>query len=155
VQSRSDEVRALAAEVERGVRARAEDALEALAAVEERSASLLQAHAAELRRQLDSLERCAEEAGGACEEASPPLDFLQRFRPLCDACERLSLKPVREEIEVSAAEFEQEAVAAVATQAERDREVLQKLLAIKDEMVWSLVEERDELRALLELRRGS
>ena len=143
-------MRALADEVERGVRARAEDALEALAAAEARCALRLQSHAAELRRQLDALERCAEEANSACEDAAAgPLDFLQRFRPLCDACERLSLKPLRQELDVSAAEFEQDALAAVATQAERDRDVLQKLLAVKDEMIWAMVEERDELRARL------
>ena len=30
---------------------------------------------------------------------------------------------------------------------DRDAEVLSKLLAVKDEMIWALVEERDALRA--------
>jgi hypothetical protein len=68
-------------------------------------------------------------------------------------------------------EFEVDARAAVATQAERDKEVLQKLLTVKDQMIWcapagapacisrsrvtdtahcrSLIEERDALRERL------
>ena len=38
--------------------------------------------------------------------------------------------------QVSVEEFELDARAAVATQAERDKEVLQKLLTVKDQMIW-------------------
>jgi hypothetical protein len=72
--------------------------------------------------------------------------------------------------QVSAADFEREARGAAAAAAPaRDAEVLHKLLAVKDQMIWALLEERDALRgaaaataaevgqlraALGELRRG-
>ncbi len=161
MQGRADEVRAIAAEIERGVRAAADDAIEQLRAAEARRGALLQAQTDELGRSLEALERAAEAAAAACSAAEPPLAFLQRFRSLSDTCERLTLKPMREDIEartpharccavctvdrrkhsvngaqVSADAFEEEARAAVASQAERDREVLQKLLTVKDQMIW-------------------
>ena len=71
--------------------------------------------------------------------------------------------------QVDAETFEREARVAAAGLPDRDAEVLSKLLAVKDEMIWALVEERDALRqaqqqavqevghlraALGELRRG-
>ena len=49
--------------------------------------------------------------------------------------------------QVDAETFEREARAAAAGLPDRDAEVLSKLLAVKDEMIWALVEERDALRA--------
>ena len=49
--------------------------------------------------------------------------------------------------QVCAEAFEREARAAAAGPPDRDAEVLHKLLTVKDEMIWSLLEERDALRA--------
>ena len=159
VQGRTDELRAVSADVERAVRAAADDALEQLRGVEARRQALLTAQAEELCRTLEALDGAAAAAAAACAAAEPPLVFLQRFRALTDTCERLAMKPLREDIEVrttppqcpagqrgsthpahhpqvSAEEFEVDARAAVATQAERDKEVLQKLLTVKDQMIW-------------------
>jgi hypothetical protein len=100
VNARSDEVRGISAEVERGVRALADDVADALRACEARRLLQLQAQAEELRRALGALQRCAEEAAAACAAPHPPLAFLERFRALSDACERLTAKPMREDIEV-------------------------------------------------------
>ena len=59
VSARSEELRRCAETVERRVRDSAEDSLEALSAVEARAAALLQAQAADVRRQLEATERCA------------------------------------------------------------------------------------------------
>jgi hypothetical protein len=89
----------VASEVERAVRTAAEEALEGLRAAELRRGALLQAQADELERALEALERTAEGCGAACAASEPPLAFLQRFRALSDTCERLTLKPLREDIE--------------------------------------------------------
>ena len=103
VQGRTDELRAVSADVERAVRATAEDAVEQLRGVEARRQALLSAQAEELCRTLEALDGAAAAAAAACAAAEPPLVFLQRFRALTDTCERLAMKPLREDIEVRAA----------------------------------------------------
>jgi len=146
VQARADELRGIARETERGVRGACEECVEALRGAEARRLLQLQAQGEELRRQLEAVQRTAEAAAQACAGAEPPLAFLDRFAQLSDACERLSAKAVREHIEVDAETFEREARVAAAGLPDRDAEVLAKLLAVKDEMIWALVEERDSLR---------
>lgn len=80
-------------------------------------------------------QRVAEEVSAATSAAESPLRFLERFRALADACDRLSAKPFREDIALSAEEFEREIRLAVA-RPDTEREVLQKLLAVKDQMIW-------------------
>jgi hypothetical protein len=99
VQSRSDEVRGIAADVERGVRGAADDCCEALRGVESRRLLQLASQADALSRALEAVQRCAEAAATACASHAPPLAFLDRFRHLSDACERLTAKPVHEDIE--------------------------------------------------------
>jgi hypothetical protein len=99
VQSRSEEVRGIAADVERGVRAAADDCCEALRGVESRRLLQLASQADALSRALEAVQRCAEAAATACASHEPPLAFLDRFRHLSDACERLTAKPVQEDIE--------------------------------------------------------
>jgi len=152
VSARSEELRRCAETVERRVRDSAEDSLEALSAVEARAAALLQAQAADVRRQLEATERCAADVRAALESSGPPLAFLQAFRPLSDACERLALKPLSEELAVSLEEFESEAREAAASQAEVDADVLKKLCAVKDQLIAALLEERDALRLELQAR---
>lgn len=143
----------MAAGVERARRAALGDALESLRAAEARHAALLSSHADELRRGLDALQRCAEEAARACASSGPPLPFLHRFRELSDAIERLSSKPLPEGADVDVEAWEREAEA-VAAPPDRDAAVLLKLLAVKDHLIWALVEERDGLRAALAEQRA-
>lgn len=100
VQGRADELRAVAADVERAVRCSADDAVEQLRGLEARRQALLAAQVEELMHSVEALDRAAESAAAACAAAERPLVFLQRFRALTDACERLALKPLREDIEV-------------------------------------------------------
>lgn len=137
MQARADDVRSVAAGFERGVRAQAEDALDALRAAEARRTAVLASQSEELRRSLDALERCVEAAASACASSSDdPLPFLHRFRELSDACQRLVGKPVDEGIDVSVEEFERDAEAAASGPWDRDKEILHKLLAVKDQMIW-------------------
>jgi hypothetical protein len=100
VQARAEEVRSAASEVERGVRDSAEDCCEALRAVEARALLALRAQADDLARALEAVQRCAEGAAAACAARNePPLSFLERFRPLSDACERLTAKPLSQDIQ--------------------------------------------------------
>ena len=59
---------------------------------------------------------------------------------------RDALTHVERRVQVDAETFEREARAAAVGLPDRDAEVLSKLLAVKDEMIWALVEERDALR---------
>ena len=99
MQARADEVRGIAADVEQGVRSVADDCVEALRAVESRRLLQLQSQADGLGRALQAVQRCAEAAAAACVGDDAPLDFLRRFRQLSDTCERLTAKPVSEDIE--------------------------------------------------------
>ena len=58
-----------------------------------------------------------------------------------DACDRLARRPLPEPAEVNALDFEREA--RVYTAASKERDALSRLLAVKDNMIWTLVEERD------------
>ena len=142
LKSRADELGSISDELERRLRADAEERLEALAAVEARSLLLLESDAAELRRQLEGLERCVATAESARGEASST--FLSSFGRLSDDCERQTIKPlVRDAIRVSVDEFKEAAHAAVETQAQRDVAALLRLLFVKDAMLDALLEERD------------
>ena len=143
LKSRADELGSISDELERRLRADAESRLEALAAVEARSLLLLESDAAELRRQLEGLERCVATAESALGEASTST-FLSSFGRLSDDCERQTIKAlVRDAIRVSADEFKEAAQAAVETQAQRDVAALIRLLSVKDAMLDALLEERD------------
>ena len=60
-----------------------------------------------------------------------------------DACDRLARRPLPEPAAVDAADFEREARAYAA--ATRERDALTRLLSVKDNMIWTLVEERRQL----------
>ena len=60
-----------------------------------------------------------------------------------DACDRLARRPLPEPAAVDAADFEREARAYTA--ATRERDALTRLLSVKDNMIWTLVEERRQL----------
>ena len=60
-----------------------------------------------------------------------------------DACDRLARRPLPEPAEVDAADFEREA--RVYTAASKERDALSQLLQVKDNMIWTLVEERNRL----------
>jgi hypothetical protein len=68
------------------------------------------------------------------------LQFLERYPDLIDRCRRVAAKPVEEAVATSAADMEGEArVYADLTQRHH---ALQKLLALKDEMIWTLLDDR-------------
>lgn len=60
-----------------------------------------------------------------------------------DACDRLARRPLPESAAADAADFEREARAYTA--ATRERDALTRLLSVKDNMIWTLVEERRQL----------
>jgi hypothetical protein len=70
-----------------------------------------------------------------------PRALLLRPQAMYDACDRLARRPLPEPAEVNALDFEREA--RVYTAASKERDALSRLLAVKDNMIWTLVEERD------------
>lgn len=155
LKSRAHELGAVSEELERALRVEAEERLEALAAAEARNLLLLESDAAELRRQLDGLDRCVAAAECALGETSPGI-FLPAFRGLSEDCERLSQRPlVRADIRVSVEEYTAAASAAVESQAQRDISALLRILAVKDAMLAAVLTERDDLRARLHESMGN
>lgn len=92
-------MRSVAAAVDRETRAEAEEALDAVKSYEQRSLLLLQQQSDDLTRHLHAIQRVADEVAAATAAAESPLRFLERFRALADACDRLAAKPFREDIE--------------------------------------------------------
>lgn len=89
----------MAAAVDRETRAEAEEGLDSIKSSEARALLLLQQQSDDLTRHLHAIQRVADEVAAATSAAESPLRFLERFRALADACDRLSAKPFREEIE--------------------------------------------------------
>ena len=73
-----------------------------------------------------------------CQPHDPSLQAMY------DACDRLARRPLPEPAEVDAVDFEREA--RVYTSASKERDALSSLLAVKDNMIWTLVEERNKLQ---------
>lgn len=85
--------------MDRETRAEAEEGLDSIKSAEARALLLLQQHSEDLSRHLHAIQRVADEVAAATSAAESPLRFLERFRALADACDRLSAKPFREDLE--------------------------------------------------------
>lgn len=61
-----------------------------------------------------------------------------------DACDRLARRPLPEPADVDASDFEREA--RLYTAAVKERDALSRLLEVKDNMIWSLLDQRREMQ---------
>jgi|TARA_B110000046_G_scaffold74091_1_gene81991 hypothetical protein len=61
-----------------------------------------------------------------------------------DACDRLARRPLPEPADVDASDFEREA--RLYTAAVKERDALARLLEVKDNMIWSLLDQRREMQ---------
>ncbi|CAG9464757.1 unnamed protein product [Pedinophyceae sp. YPF-701] len=163
VEARAEEVRSARGRVEREVRARAEDALARLDAIDRVKQAMLGRDRDELARQLDDIRAFVSEAV----EASRMLDqlqFLASAPSLLSHCKHLSSRdhPMTEPVSLDGLDAtsvlgprpEEAAVMSADEELREKYDSLHKLVAIKDAMIWQLLDERatlrDEMRALTE-----
>ena len=82
------------------------------------------------------------------------MEFIGRYRSMYDKCDRMAKRSFPNKADADPAEFEKEAKNLTNAVAERD--ALKNLLAVKDGMIWQLVEEREKLTEEVErLRMGN
>ena len=144
VQARLDEVAAVKATIERETRANCDEILERLRSAESFKVTLLQRDWQDLSREVDAIQGFLAEATRRGQSDSV-LEFLKNHRALEEACHRIVNKPFREVVPVTADDFEHEARAY--TDLANRHKALTKLLSVKDQMIWQLLAERDQLRS--------
>ena len=70
--------------------------------------------------------------------------FHSNAQAMYDACDRLARRPLPEPADVDASDFEREA--RLYTAAVKERDALSRLLEVKDNMIWSLLDQRQEMQ---------
>ena len=70
--------------------------------------------------------------------------FHSNAQAMYDACDRLARRPLPEPADVDASDFEREA--RLYTAAVKERDALSRLLEVKDNMIWSLLDQRREMQ---------
>lgn len=144
VQARTDELRMVRSSLERDCHALVETMLERLRTAEATKLAMLQREREEALRGVEDIQLLMDEAAAAA--ASPDmLAFLQHCPALLDRCRRWIARPVSEEVTISAAGFESEA--GVYADLAHRYGALQKLLGLKDAMIWELLEIRAKAHA--------
>ena len=144
MQARMDEVAAVKATIERETRANCEEILERLRSTEALKLTLLKRYQDDLNRDIHAVQGFVNEVTQSTQTDSM-LGFLRSHQALTDACHRMVNKPLRTQtMEVSADDFEHEA-RAYSDLANRYK-ALSKLLALKDQMIWQLLHERNQLQ---------
>ena len=144
MQARMDEVAAVKATIERETRANCEEILERLRSTEALKLTLLKRYQDDLNRDIHAVQGFVNEVTQSTQTDSM-LGFLRSHQALTDACHRMVNKPLRTQtMEVSADDFEHEA-RAYSDLANRYK-ALSKLLAVKDQMIWQLLHERNQLQ---------
>ncbi|KAK3244536.1 hypothetical protein CYMTET_45852, partial [Cymbomonas tetramitiformis] len=144
MKARMDEVRAVRTNIERETTAEYESVVDRLHSGESMKILALQADHDDLGRQVEAIQHLVEEVHRFAQSGEAPLDTLGHYRALHDACSRLSSKPFKETIDVSVDNFEEEAH--TYSDLRKKYSSLHKLLAVKDQMIWSLLEERKTMQ---------
>ncbi|KAG2432030.1 hypothetical protein HYH02_013100 [Chlamydomonas schloesseri] len=140
--ARAGEVAAARAGLEREVSALAEDMLGKVRSAESLKQALLGREQAEVDGQLDAIGRLLTDVVSA--SAAGPVDFLNAYRRLADTCDRLVARPFKSEVDVAADDLPAEA--GVYRQLAEAHGALAKLLAVKDQMIAHLLQERDAMQ---------
>ncbi|KAG2428962.1 hypothetical protein HXX76_011206 [Chlamydomonas incerta] len=140
--ARAGEVAAARAGLEREVTALAEDMLGKVRSAESLKQALLGRDQAEVDGQLDAIGRLLGEVVAA--SAAGPVDFLNAYRRMADTCDRLVARPFKSEVDVAADDLPAEA--GVYRQLAEAHGALAKLLAVKDQMISHLLQERDAMQ---------
>ena len=96
-----------------------------------------------LRREMEEAHTLAQRTAAVCESCDP-LQVIAAHDDVLMACQRMAEKPIKSQIAIDDKGFPEE-MKARNTMAEKYSE-LEKLVGVKDTIIWSLVEERDELR---------
>jgi len=96
-----------------------------------------------LRREMEEAHTLAQRTAAVCERCEP-LQVISAHDDVLTACQRMAEKPVKKQIAIDDTGFPEE-MKARNSMAERYGE-LEKLIGVKDTIIWSLVEERDELK---------
>lgn len=153
VRARAEEVQSVRRAIERETLADAEAILHRLRGAESLKLSLLKHDMDQLQHDLDEIENFAimlkrdsasPSNGGNATDGSL-ISTRSRYLEMCAEAERIASKPFKTAIDVQADDFDREVVERVslATEVEASKEAA----AVKDQMVWMLLREREEFKA--------
>jgi len=143
VEGRMVEVRQAKEEIERCTMDDAQAIVDRLTCDEVQRLTSLRQDLDALRRQMEEAHSLAQRTASACELVDP-LSVIRSHDDILTACQRLVEKPIKTSIAVDSRDFAEETK--VRTEMVEKYAELEKLVAVKDTIIWGLVEERDELR---------
>jgi hypothetical protein len=154
VRARAEEVQSVRRAIERETLADAEAILHRLRGAESLKLSLLKHDMDQLQHDLDEIENFAlmlkrdsatSSNGTNATDGSLLISTRSRYLEMCAEAERIASKPFKTSIDVQADDFDREVVERVslATEVEASKEAA----AVKDQMVWMLLREREEFKA--------
>ncbi|ACO66974.1 predicted protein [Micromonas commoda] len=131
--------------MEREIQNEASEALQRLESSESLKMMRIQREVDELARHADAINTLASEVDAVTSAPDAhTAEFLGRYRAMYDACDRLARRPLPEPADVDASDFEREA--RLYTAAVKERDALSRLLEVKDNMIWSLLDQRREMQ---------
>ncbi|KAJ9522123.1 hypothetical protein QJQ45_005153 [Haematococcus lacustris] len=146
--TRAAEVCAARAAIELDVQTLLRELMEQLHSAEALKLSQLASAQAEVLRELDSIDGLVAAVTAAAAALGGPSAFLDAAQPLAVECERLAAKAVPDEVGVSAEDLPHP-LRNWSQQPDTQSKLVQ-LLGVKDQLIWQLLSQRNDLAAQLE-----